>query len=78
MLTDYSKELEDSTFAKVNELLDEGKADGKVKNIENDLLISYMTGGAIAFVDYLKEMEIPLTEQLIDTAFELCISSIKT
>lgn len=76
-LTDDSRELEDNTFAKAKELLDEGKAKGIVKNIANDLLISYMTGGIVAYVNHLKDKEILLNQTLIDTAFELCIGTIK-
>ena len=76
-LSYYSRELEDNTFAKAKDLINEGKAQGIVKDVENDLLLGYMTGGVVAYVDYLKTKDIPLTQTLIDTAFDLCIGTIK-
>ena len=76
-LTPYSRELEDNTFDKARDLMEEGKAQGIVKDMDNDLLLSYVMGGIVAYVDHLKNQKVTLTQSLIDTAFDLCIDAIK-
>lgn len=76
-LTELSKQLEENTYATVNDLLDEGKATGLVKNIDNKLLIGFVTGGVAGYVTHMQLHQLPLTQDLIDTAFELCLNTIK-
>jgi len=76
-LTAKSKELEENTYAPVNALLAEGKAIGLVKKIDNKLLIGYLTGGVVGYVSYMQNTQQPLTQAAIDTAFDLCIDTIR-
>ena len=76
-LTAKSKELEENTYAPVNTLLEEGKALGLVKDIDNKLLIGYLIGGVTGYIAYMQNNQQPLTQTAIDTAFELCLGTIK-
>ena len=69
--------MEENTYTTVNALLDEGKATGMVKNIDNKLLIGFVTGGIAGYVTYMQNTQEPLTQELIDTAFDLCLDTIQ-
>jgi len=68
--------LEEAAFAKMNALLDEGKAEKLVKNIDNALLIGYLMGGVQGFLTQLRRTEIELTQAHIDAALALCLDAI--
>ena len=69
--------LEEVVFAKMNTLLDEGKAEKIVKNIDNNLLIGYLMGGIQGFITQLRRTDAKLTQTHIEAASALCLDAIK-
>jgi AcrR family transcriptional regulator len=69
--------MEEAAFARMFNLLDEGKKLGLVKDTDNHLLIGYMSGGIQGFIAQLRRQKQTLTQELIDLAFELCCNSIR-
>ncbi len=69
--------LEEAVLAKMNALLDEGKAEKILKNIDNTLLIGYLMGGVQGFLTQLRRTDEELTQAHIDAALVLCLDAIK-
>ncbi len=69
--------LEEAAFAPMNSLLDEGKAQKIVKNMDNGLLIGYMMGGVQGLITQLRRNNTPLTNAIIEDALTLSLNSIK-
>jgi len=69
--------LEEAAFAKMNALLDEGKAEKVIKNIANELLIGYLLGSVQGFLAQLKRQDLPLTKERTEEALALCLDAIK-
>jgi len=69
--------LEEAAFAKMNALLDEGKAEKIVKDIDNALLIGYLMGGVQGYLTQLRRTDAKLTQAHIDAASKLCLDAIK-
>lgn len=70
--------LEEAAFARMNALLDEGKAEKAIKNIANDLLIGYLMGSVQGFLAQLRRQDLPLTENRTEEALALCLDAIKS
>jgi len=65
-LSQKSKELEENAHIPVNNLLEEGKTIGLVKNIDNELLIGFLMGGVTGYISLL------LICVLVRLSFDLC------
>lgn len=69
--------LEETVFAKMNRLLDEGKAKNIIKNINNDLLIGFLMNGTQGFITQMRRNNTPLTAAIMEAALALSLDAIK-
>ena len=64
-------------YQEIKNLLNEGKRQLIIKDIDNELLIGFLTGSIEGHVKQIKRLRIQPTPQIIDTAFELILGSVK-
>ncbi len=76
-LDSESKKLDDAAFVGVFELLDKGKKELLVKNIDNTIITAHMMGSANELVTMCMKHNIKINKAFLNQAFSLCWDSIK-
>ncbi|MCC6371272.1 MAG: TetR/AcrR family transcriptional regulator [Bacteroidia bacterium] len=72
-----ARKLDESAFTGVFELLNRGKSELLVKEIDNALLIAHMMGSANELVNFCMQQKIKINKSFLDKTFSLCWDSIK-
>jgi AcrR family transcriptional regulator len=72
-----SKKLDEAAFVGVFELLDKGKKELLVKNMDNAIITAHMMGSANELVTMCMKHNIKINKGFLDQAFSLCWDSIK-
>ncbi|NNE76978.1 MAG: TetR/AcrR family transcriptional regulator [Pricia sp.] len=77
IISDEAKNLDEQFVKHVSELLEAGKSEFIVKDIDNDLLFPLLYGYVNNLARHLVEKNIKLSEKIIDQTFGICWDAIK-
>ena len=72
-----SKELDESAFVGVHDLLDKGKKELLIKEIDNALITAHIMGSANELVTLCMKNKLKINKHFLNQAFSLCWDSIK-
>jgi AcrR family transcriptional regulator len=72
-----SKKLDEAAYIGVNELLNKGKKELLIKDMDNALITAHMMGSANEIVALCIKNKIKTNKSFLDQAFSLCWDSIK-
>ena len=72
-----SKKLDEAAYLGVNELLNLGKKELLIKEMDNALITAHMMGSANEIVTLCMKQKIKITTSFLNQAFSLCWDSIK-
>lgn len=72
-----SKKLDEAAFIGIYQLLDKGKKELLVKNMDNAIITAHMMGSANELVTFLMKHHKKINKTILDQAFLLCWDSIK-
>lgn len=72
-----AQRLDEAAFVTVFALLDRGKAELLIKDMDNALMTAHMMGSANELVSLCRKNKLKINGQFLDQAFALCWDSIK-
>lgn len=72
-----SKELDEAAFVGVFELLEKGKKELLIKDLENTIITAHMMGSANELVALCTKNKLIINKRFLDQAFSLCWDGIK-
>lgn len=72
-----SRKLDEAAFTGVFELLNKGKAELLVKDLDNAMITAHMIGSANELVTLSMKNKLKITKSFLNEAFSLCWDSIK-
>ena len=72
-----SKKLDEAAFIAVHALLEKGKKELLIKDLDNALITAHMMGSANELVTLCMKNKLKINKQFLDQAFLLCWDSIK-
>lgn len=76
-LTETNKELTNSILQPLYKLIEQGKHERVIRDLDNFLLITFITGSIHEIVKYTHAHGKKLTERMVEDIFEMCWNGIK-
>lgn len=76
-LTETNKELTNSILHPLYKLIEQGKRERVIRDLDNFLLITFITGSIHEVVKYAHSHGTKLTEPVVEDIFEMCWNGIK-
>jgi TetR/AcrR family transcriptional regulator, repressor of fatR-cypB operon len=72
-----SKKLDEAAFVGVFDLLNKGKKELLIKDLDNTIITAHMMGSANELVTLCMKNNLPINKRFLDQAFSLCWDGIK-